>query len=74
MLDSPRQNLTSLAAERGVSLNDLSARIGRNAAYLQQYLTRGSPRVLPEQDRLHLAMALNVDERLLGARDPWRPA
>jgi hypothetical protein len=71
---SPRENLRQLAAERGESLANLSALIGRNAAYLQQFVTRGSPKRLEPDDRLHLAKYLNVDERKLGARDPWEPA
>jgi hypothetical protein len=47
--------------------------IGRNAAYLNRFVTRGSPRRLPEEERRHLAIVLNVDERELGARDPWSP-
>lgn len=70
---STRENLVRLATERGESLASLSAIIGRNAAYLQQFVTRGSPKRLADDDRLHLAKFLNVDERLLGARDPWRP-
>ncbi|GAA4220320.1 hypothetical protein GCM10022253_24190 [Sphingomonas endophytica] len=68
-----RANLIRIATEKGASLSDLSRKLGRNQAYLSQYVTRGSPRRLPEEERLHLAMALNVDERLLGARDPWSP-
>ena len=71
---NPRLALKRRAVERGFSLAALSARIGRNAAYLQQYVERGTPRRLPEDDRRHLAIVLNVDERELGARDPWRPA
>ncbi len=70
---SPRENLRRLAAERGESLANLSALIGRNAAYLQQFVARGSPKRLADDDRLRLAKFLNVDERLLGARDPWKP-
>ncbi len=70
---SPRENLVRLAAERGESLASLSALIGRNAAYLQQFVMRGSPKRLADDDRLRLAKFLNVDERLLGARDPWQP-
>lgn len=73
MSDSPRALLPRLAAERGLSLTELSVRIGRNQAYLQQFIARGSPRRLPETERRHLAMTLNIDERLLGARDPWSP-
>ena len=70
---SPREHLVRLAAERGESLASLSALIGRNAAYLQQFVTRGSPKRLADDHRLHLAKFFNVDECLLGAREPWRP-
>ncbi|MBI0474424.1 hypothetical protein D9601_03470 [Sphingomonas sp. MA1305] len=72
-MSSPQQNLRQLAADRGESLANLSAVIGRNAAYLQQFVARGSPRRLDDDDRLFLAQHLNVSERLLGARDPWEP-
>lgn len=68
-----RTRLQSLAADRGETLSSLSAKIGRNAAYLQQFVQRGTPRVLQDTDRLHLAIALGIDERELGARDPWSP-
>jgi hypothetical protein len=70
---STRENLVRLATERGESLASLSEIIGRNAAYPQQFVTRGSPKRLADDDRLHLAKFLNVDECLLGAREPWRP-
>jgi cyanate lyase len=73
-LFSPRQTIAAVVADRGLSLADLSVKIGRNHAYLQQYVKRGSPRRLPEKERRHLAMALEIDERRLGARDPWMPA
>lgn len=73
MDDSPRLRLAMLAADRGASLAGLSRMIGRNAAYLQQYVERGSPRRLGEDDRLALAQHFLVDERELGARDPWSP-
>ncbi len=71
---NPRMRLPQLASEQGRSLANLSATIGRNPAYLQQFVTRGSPRRLPEDERRHLAIVLNVDERELGARDPWSPS
>ncbi len=70
---NPREQLPKLASERGRSLASLSAMSGRNPAYLQQFVSRGSPRRLPEDERRHLAIALEVDERELGARDPWMP-
>lgn len=41
--------------------------LGRNAAYLQQYVRRGSPRVLGERDRRLLSEYLGVSEATLGA-------
>jgi len=63
----PRTALATLASARGDSLAALSAMLGRNAAYLQQYLRRGSPRVLAEHDRRLLAAYLGVSEMVLGA-------
>ena len=66
MADDPRQALGRLAQERGVSLSALSRMLGRNVAYLQQYVGRGSPRVLPERDRRMLADFLGVEDTVLG--------
>jgi hypothetical protein len=62
-----RARLVDLARARGVSLAALSAMIGRNAAYLQQFVRKGSPRKLEETDRRTLAMFFGVDEAQLGA-------
>jgi hypothetical protein len=62
-----RARLLELARQRGVSLSALSAMIGRNAAYLQQFVRKGSPRKLEENDRRTLAMFFGVDEAGLGA-------
>jgi hypothetical protein len=56
-----------------VSLADLSKLVGKNPSYLQQFVMRGSPKRLGEDERLVLAKFFSVDERELGARDPWRP-
>lgn len=61
-----RAALARLASERGESLAALSRLLGRNAAYLQQYLERGSPRLLGEADRAKLARYFGVAEALLG--------
>ena len=68
-----RQTIARVAQEKGESLSALSRKIGRNVSYLQQFIERGTPRRLPEEDRRNLAIALNIDERQLGARDPWSP-
>ncbi len=69
----PRAALNELVASRGESFAGLSRLIGRNAAYLQQYVTRGSPRLLAEADRRVLAVYFGVDETVLGAPPPLAP-
>ena len=66
MSQDPREALMRLASERGVSLAALSAMLGRNVAYLQQFVGRGSPRRLAEEDRRALAAFFGVEERVLG--------
>ena len=51
------------------SLKNLSLKLGKNPAYLHQYLYRHSPKVLPEQLRLKLAQLLNVNEQLLRPKE-----
>ncbi len=63
----PRVRLIDLATARGVSLAQLSALIGRNSTYLQQFVRKGSPRKLEELDRGTLARFLGVAESELGA-------
>ena len=63
----PREKLSELARERGNSLAALSRMLGRNASYLQQYITKGSPRKLEEEDRRKLADFFAVAESELGA-------
>ncbi len=43
--------------------------IGRNSSYLQQYITKGSPRKLEEEDRRKLAQFFGVGESELGGRE-----
>jgi len=63
----PRSRLQHLARSRGVSLTQLSALLGRNSSYLQQFVRKGSPRKLEETDRRTLARFFGVDEAELGA-------
>jgi hypothetical protein len=72
-VQDPRKTIERLAKEHGDSLAVLSRLAGRNVAYLHQYITRGTPDKLPEDVRLILAKHFLIDERLLGARDPWTP-
>ena len=62
-----RAALARLIAERGEDYAGLSRLLGRNPAYIQQFIKRGSPRRLAESDRRILARYFGVDEALLGA-------
>lgn len=62
-LAGPRARLLELSQERGVSLAALSELLGRNPSYLQQFIRKGSPRKLEEQDRATLARFLGVGEQ-----------
>jgi len=66
----PRATLDRLIRERGEDYAGLSRLLGRNAAYVQQYIKRGTPRRLAEEDRRLLARYFGVDEAVLGA-PPW---
>lgn len=62
-----RAFLEKLILEHGDDYASLSKLVGRNAAYIQQFIKRGSPRALPERERGILARYFGVDEKLLGA-------
>jgi hypothetical protein len=62
-----RTALARLIEERGEDYAGLSRLIGRNAAYIQQFIKRGTPRRLAEADRRILARYFGVDEAALGA-------
>ncbi len=66
----PRATLDALVTRHGESYAALSRMLGRNPAYLQQFVRRGSPRHLSERDRRQLAAYFHVDEQLLGAAEP----
>jgi phage repressor protein C with HTH and peptisase S24 domain len=54
-LDPARLAVRHAVDGAGLTLKQASQALGRNDAYLQQYLYRGSPRRLPEEIRLQLA-------------------
>ena len=63
----PRAVLERLIRERGEDCASLSRLIGRNPAYVQQFIRRGSPRRLAEADRRRLARYFGIPEAWLGA-------
>ena len=64
--NDPRQVLERLCAERGEDFAGLSRMLGRNAAYIQQFVRRGVPKRLKEQERRKLARYFNIPQTLLG--------
>lgn len=63
--DEIRKKIDILLKEKDISLNYASGIIGKNSAYLHQYINKGSPLRLPEEQRKKLAILLNVDEQEL---------
>jgi phage repressor protein C with HTH and peptisase S24 domain len=64
--DTPQEALRELARLRGVSFAGLSRMLGRNAAYVQQFVERGTPRRLTDRDRRILSQFFGVEESRLG--------
>ena len=76
-MDQPQDALATLErliADRGDNYADLSRLIGRNAAYIQQFIKRGTPRKLDEDDRRVLARYFGVSEDMLGGVASAAPA
>ena len=64
-----RKRLDELINQRGEDYASLSRLLGRNPTYVQQFVKRGVPRRLSEDDRRKLAAHFGVSERLLGGPD-----
>ena len=60
--DPARRAVGAAIAAAGMTLKQASKALGRNDAYLQQYLYRGTPRRLPEPLRLRLAEITGADQ------------
>lgn len=60
-----RRKIARLIVERGLNFAQVSLAIGKNIAYIQQFIKNGSPRRLGEVDRHKLAQILRVDEQEL---------
>ena len=48
--DPVRETLRHLLRQNGIAMREASLAMGRNASYLQQFLTRGSPATLRRRD------------------------
>lgn len=74
MKDQPRILLERLCAERGEDFASLSRLLGKNSAYIQQFLRRGTPRRLKANERGTLARYFGVPESAFGAPEAISPA
>lgn len=63
--DEIRKKIKRLINERGLNYAQVSLAIGKNIAYLQQFIKNGSPRRLGEVERHKLAQILHVEEQEL---------
>jgi phage repressor protein C with HTH and peptisase S24 domain len=70
MMNDPREILQRLCAERGEDFAGLSRMLGRNAAYIQQFVRRGIPKRLGEDERRKLARYFGIPETVLGGPVP----
>ena len=59
--DDVREKIKKIIKKKNYNLRNLSRNIRKNDAYLQQYLYRGTPKVLPEEYRFMLAEILDVN-------------
>ncbi|MDI1295446.1 MAG: S24 family peptidase [bacterium] len=67
--------LDELITRQRLSYADISRLIGRNSAYIQQFIKRGTPRKLDEQDRKVIAQFFGISDRLLdGVQSTEEPA
>jgi phage repressor protein C with HTH and peptisase S24 domain len=71
-MDSVRELVVGRLAEIGETLKSASEKLGRNHAYLQQFVQRGTPARLPEDVRRELAALLGVAEDALRGEAPAR--
>lgn len=64
-IEDVRIILDEAITQRGTTYSDISRLIGKNPAYIQQFIKRGTPRRLDEQDRHTIARYLGIAEHLL---------
>lgn len=65
----PREALDGLISERGETYASISRLLGRNSAYIQQFIKRGSPARLDQSDIALLALHFDVPVKMLGGKE-----
>lgn len=61
-LDAVRRRIVERISTLNLTLAGVSRLMGRNVTYLHQFVYRGTPRKLPEDDRARLALLLDLPE------------
>jgi hypothetical protein len=70
-VDAVRKLITDKLDEKGLSMKEASFAIGRNEAYLHQFINRGSPVELVEREREILGRLLGISpDDLRGPNNP----
>lgn len=65
-MDEIRKTILNLLNENGATMKEASLAMGRSHSYLQQFIERGIPQKLKEDDRRKLAKFLKVPESKIG--------
>jgi phage repressor protein C with HTH and peptisase S24 domain len=66
-MDAVRKRIARAIKDRGLDYKSVSLELGRNHAYVQQFMERGIPAKLPEELRARLSEMLDIPEAELGA-------
>lgn len=66
-MDHVRKTILKRMQERGLNYKEVSLELGKNQAYLQQFIERNVPAKLKEDVRSRLAHILDLSEEELGA-------
>ncbi|MGO7089447.1 helix-turn-helix transcriptional regulator [Rhizobium leguminosarum] len=66
-MDRIRKLIEGRRLERNLDYKELSEALGKNHAYVQQYIKRGIPSELKEKDLRKLAELLDLEDELLGS-------
>lgn len=66
-MDQIRKIILDTANDKGVDLKEISKQLGKNHAYIHQFIHRGSPKRLHPDDRAAISRILQIPETMLGA-------
>lgn len=71
-MDEIRKAILDAAQTKGIELKELSLKLGKNHAYMHQYLHRNTPKRLHADDRAIISRILGIPEHTLGAPSDTR--